>query len=216
MQELEEFVLAENKDSLVKLWTESGNDSKQYLALMYTLNKKGISGLSEKETDLIKNWSERRRYGEYLNPVLKYCLSMIESEKNPKKRMDLMKEFNNQFMHYSFNDERVRKGVIAEPSNQIDTQKKSGKGKQSGGSQTKTSLSAEDLTELSTAQLLKNIQEDESWYNFELETADLAFIKKIDLANVKTASRIDAALTRFSDFGFNKVLNIYRRTSIVC
>lgn len=205
MPELEEFILSDTKDQLVKTWLESGIESKQYLALMFTLNKKGINGLSDKEKDLIKMWSEQRRYGEHLNPVLKYCLAMIESEKNTTKKKELMLEFNKQFMHFSYNDERIRKGVIEQPVPQNDSIKNQTKRDIIFRDQGKSSLTAEELKELSTAELIKNIQEDESWYNFEVETANLSFLKKIDLTKVPVASRIAAILNRFSDFGYNKV-----------
>lgn len=206
MQVLEEYVLSENKQKISNDWIESGIASKEYLRLLLSLSTVGIAGLSKDENEKLKEWTDSRRSKEFLNPVLKYYLLIIESEQNLEIKTKLIQEFNTKFLHFSFNDERDMRGVkVQTPQVPDEKSKNKKKADEVAGSQNRSELSDADLKELSTAELIKTITEDKTFYNFELETANLSFLKKIDLAKVVRPARIETVLRRLPDFGFNKV-----------
>ena len=209
MQALEEYVLSENKQKISSDWIESGIASKEYLRLLLSLSTVGIAGLSKDEKEKLKEWTDSRRFKEFLNPVLKYYLSIIESEQDLEIKTKLIQEFNTKFLHFNFNDERdMRRVKVQTPQVPDEKSKNKKKADEVTGSQNRSELSDADLKELSTAELIKNITEDKTFYNFELETANLSFLKKIDLAKVVRPARIETILRRLPDFGFNKVYTL--------
>lgn len=207
MHELESFILADDRNAAAANWIKSGV-GKQYLKLMHTLNTKGPSGLTEEEEDLLKKWMQRNRHGEYLNPVLKYCLESISKEKDKTKKKELLTEFNNTFLHYSFNEERDLRGIVSKKTtieSETSVSSNSKKKEKIQVANSEFSVNPSVLKAMSTDELIKLIQEDKSWFNFELETADFTFLKKIDWEKVVNPSRIEIALDRLPDFCFNKV-----------
>jgi hypothetical protein len=212
LHELESFILTEDKRTLTADWIKSGNIGKQYLKLLNTLYTKGPSGLSEDEENLLKRWMLNSRHGEYLNPVLKYCLESIFREKDPSKKKDLMKEFNDTFLHFSFNEERDLRGLSSKTTieSEATSNKKPKQKEQVQVENSEFSIKPELLKEMSNDELIRLIKEDKSWYNFELETADLSFLKKIDWEAVVQPTRIEIAIERLPDFVFNKVKKLSR------
>ena len=198
--------MADDKRPLMADWEAASMPGKQYLKIMHSLNTKGPAGLSEKEAEVLERWMLYSRNSEYLNPALKYCLESIVNEKDAKKKKELLLEFNGRFLHYTFTDERDKRG-LGSPSPAI-TENPSNrpKGKDKVDvTQSQFSIPQEDLKNMSTDEIIRLIKEDKTAYNFSLETADVSFLKKIDWEYVVQPSRIGIALSRLPNFGFNKV-----------
>jgi hypothetical protein len=174
---------------------------------MHTLNTKGPAGLTEAEKDILQQWMLYNRQGEYLNPLLKFCLESIANEKDAAKKKELVKEFNDNFLHYSFNDARDNRGILSTTTIETQTTTNTKKQKEKAEvEKSQCSLTPEEQNNMSTEELVRLIKEDKTFYKFELESADLSFLKKIDWENVAQPSRIEIALRRLPDFAFNKVL----------
>jgi hypothetical protein len=208
VQLLEEFVLADSasREKMVADWAK-GTPLKQYMRLCYLLANGKVLG--KEENELLEDWMKNRRYGEYLNVVLKFCYGQIQKENDSEKQKQLMQEFNEQFLKYTFNDERDTRGALQkQPEPVAVTPSKKSSKKQEAATGLKTALTKEDVFEMSTERLIKLIVEDKSFYDFDLGSADVTFLKKLDLYNMQTAARIRRVLDALPDFVYDK--NIYK------
>ena len=206
---MEEYVVSEDRAEKIKDWTKKNAPTyQQYIRLCNVLVE---DKATDEDIELLKKWMVTQRYGESLNIILKFCLNKMEQEGVPEKRNQMMEQFNQDFLRYTFNDERDMRGGLGT------TESSSQTGASTNFSVTKvvdpklkiplkSELTKEEKNEMSTSFLLKAIVEDKGYYEFDLRVADLSLLKKIDLYNMKSPSRMTLIFDRLEDFAYNKVV----------
>lgn len=170
----EEYLFAEDKSQFVES-CKNASELKKYIRLCHLLSQPGAA-LEQQDKDLLATWQRHYNYGDKGALVIKHALGQILDEGDAVKRAQLMKDFNTQYIGYSFNDSRQTAG------NQAQVHADGGE-----AVALKTALSPEDHQEMLISTKIQEMLTSETG-NLTFNMADLgtSILSTIDFAAVKS------------------------------
>lgn len=170
----EEYLFAQDKSQFIES-CKNASEIKKYIRLCHLLSQPGVE-LEQHDRDLLESWKRNYNYGDKRALVMKDQLNAIVKEENATKRQQLMVEFNQKYLGFSFNDYRQTAG------NQAQTHQEDGE-----AIHLKTALTKEDHEEMLTSTKLNEAINSESGnLSFNLNELGLSILSTIDFGAVKS------------------------------
>ena len=170
----EEYLFAKDKTEFLESCKNS-SELKRYIRLCHLLNQPDAK-LEDADRALIESWNLYNNHGDKRGLVMKDRISAILKESDTTKRQQLMVDFNQKYLGFSFNDYRQTAGSTALAQNE--------------GGETislKTALTEEDHEEMLTSTKLKELLNSEDGnLSFSLTDLGTSILSNIDFAQVKS------------------------------
>lgn len=191
----EEYVFSDDKTEFLKD-CKNGSDVRKIIRINHLLNNPGTP-LEKEDVETLEQWKTNRAGGDKKNLVIKHEITEILNEGDAEKRKELMKNFNNKYFNYSFNDARQTAGA------QGHTQDETGHKQE-----LKTALTKEDHDEMSLDKKLKEIydaKEESINLSFSLRDLGKSELSKLDFAKIEPWKIKESLFGLLDNFVYSEV-----------
>lgn len=193
----EEYLFAQDKAQFLES-CKNASDIKKYIRICHLLSRSDAK-LEKHDLDVLENWKLYCSYQDKGDLVVKHQLQQIFKEEDVSRRQQLMKEFNDKYLFFAFNDHRQTAG------NQAQTLEEGGEAQP-----LKTELTKEDHDEMLTATKINELINSESGHlSFNLNELGPSILGSLDFSSIKSWSVKECLLGTLTRFSSSQVSNYY-------